>query len=438
MQNLTRGKHATEQRISRIFLGMSVNGPLICAPEICALVLGPPRSGKTTSIIIPNILVSRGSVISISTKFDVFEATYRLRKKIGRCVVFDPTEALVLPNDVDRVGWSPLDTARSWERAVLSAEAMVGASHSRQNGESSHWHERASALLSSLFHAAALDESPMDRVVQAVNRREAEPFVEVLARHDANFALDVLIGIRETDAREQSGIWSTAAGVLAGYRTGAALRSTHLEPIDWESFLSEVTTLYIASPTDHQQHIAPLIAGLLRDLRSHSYSRVAHNQAIVQSNVLLILDELANIAPLHDLPALIAEGASQGIVTLASLQDLSQARARWGTAGEGFLSLFGAKVILGGIGDRTTLSHLSVLAGDHYVRSVSHSRSRRLGRWVVPSSQISSVRQPRLAPSDIATPPPGQATAIIGARAYRCSLVPYFLKPSPSNTPQVH
>ena len=35
----------------------------------------------------------------------------------------------------------------------------------------------------------------------------------------------------------------------------------------------------------------------------------------------------------------------------AGLQDLSQARARWGTAADGFLSLFGTTVVLPGIGE---------------------------------------------------------------------------------------
>ncbi|MGA3221318.1 MAG: hypothetical protein ABSE77_19970 [Acidimicrobiales bacterium] len=40
---------------------------------------------------------------------------------------------------------------------------------------------------------------------------------------------------------------------------------------------------------------------------------------------------------------------------MACLQDLSQARARAGAAADGFFSLFGAKVLLPGIGDLRTL-----------------------------------------------------------------------------------
>ena len=89
--------------------------------------------------------------------------------------------------------------------------------------------------------------------------------------------------------------------------------------------------------------------------------------------LLLALDELANIAPLHDLPTLVAEGGSQGVVTLACLQDLAQARARWDREADGFLSLFGTKLVLPGIGDTRTLEAISLLAGEHEVRAVSVS-----------------------------------------------------------------
>lgn len=417
---------ASDLHLSRIFLGIGKRGPTWCEKEICALILGPPRSGKTTSVIIPNVLLASGSVISVSTKSDVLEATWRVRSGIGPCLLFDPTEALAPREDVKRIGWSPLVSSRVWESAVLCAESMVGATGKRHDRDSSHWLERASALLATLFHACALDDSPMERVVQAVNRHDAESLVSVLARHDANLALDLLIGIRETDQREQSGIWSTASGVLAAYRMAATLRTSRLASIDWDDFVRKPSTLYVASPADHQHHVAPLIAGLIRDLRSYCYARKFTDGSRTDFGVLLILDELANIAPLHDLPVLIAEGASQGIVTLASLQDLSQARSRWGAAGEGFLSLFGAKLIFGGIGDKTTLANISALAGERYLDQLTHSRHRRLGRWITLAAQVGVLRAPRLPLDEIASPPPGRVTAIIGSRPSHLMTLPYY------------
>ena len=93
-----------------------------------------------------------------------------------------------------------------------------------------------------------------------------------------------------------------------------------------------------------------------------------------------------------------SEGAGQGVVVLGCLQDLSQARVRWGAAADGFLSLFPTTVVLPGIADRPTLDALSQLAGRHDVAATSVSSSRR-GRDVVTRS---FVERPRLAPDEIA------------------------------------
>ncbi len=124
---------------------------------------------------------------------------------------------------------------------------------------------------------------------------------------------------------------------------------------------------------------APLVVGLLTDIRSAAYARsgtpAPDRSAPTRrpAPVVLALDEVANIAPIPDLPSMVSEGAGQGLLTLACLQDLSQARARWGGAAEGFFSLFGTTVVLPGIGDVRTLEALSALAGEEEVRTRSVS-----------------------------------------------------------------
>ena len=103
-------------------------------------------------------------------------------------------------------------------------------------------------------------------------------------------------------------------------------------------------------------------------------------------------------------------------MTLACLQDLSQARGRWGSAAEGFFSLFGAKVLLPGIGDLRTLDAVSRLAGqtDVAVRSVNIS-AWWSGR---PSANTtySTRRQERLPIDQVHSLAPGTALVIAGAR----------------------
>ena len=117
--------------------------------------------------------------------------------------------------------------------------------------------------------------------------------------------------------------------------------------------------------------MAPLIVGLLTEIRDAAYERARQTTSLPP--VLFALDEVANIAPLPDLPSIVSEGAGQGLLTLACLQDLSQARSRWGAEAEGFLSLFGTTVVLPGIADMATLDALSTLSGDVEL-ALAHAR----------------------------------------------------------------
>jgi type IV secretory pathway TraG/TraD family ATPase VirD4 len=400
------------------YLGDSA-GPRFSPSEHGVLVLGPPRSGKTSSIVTPNVLGADGPVVAISTKPDVFEATYRARLIVGQVSLLDPSGSIDPPPGVRRVGWSPVTSAGKWDRAVLCADAMVNASRgSARRGESAHWNERASALLAPLLHAAAIGGATMSDVVRAINRRDVSDFVAVLSRRDAGIALDVIVGIVETDDRERSGIFSTASSVLAAYRSDGALASTEIAPIDFDELSSGRDTCFVLGTGEQQRAVAPIVAGFVGDLRHGVYAR---HRTPADRSVLLVLDELANIAPLEELPSLIAEGGSQGIVTLACLQDLSQARARWGPAADGFLSLFGTKVVLPGIGDRQTLEALSLLSGDRDIETVSLSgaRRRRARTWT------RSTRSERRIPPDlIANGPEGSAIVVSGARLEKITLTP--------------
>ncbi len=143
-----------------------------------------------------------------------------------------------------------------------------------------------------------------------------------------------------------------------------------------------------------QRQFAPLVVAMVGDVRDAAYTRSRDGSA--GPPTLLALDEVANIAPIPDLPAMVSEGAGQGLLVLACLQDLSQARARWGPAADGFLSLFGTTVVLRGIADTATLRDISALAGDREVPAVTVNRSAdRWGR-VRPSTSVGTKREPGL------------------------------------------
>ena len=396
-----------------IYVGTGTHGWIWAGAERSTLVLGPPRSGKTSSLVIPNILLSDGPVVSTSTKPDVMRATAPSRSRDGWAFLYDPSGEVACPRGVERVGWSPLTTASSWDAAVVTADAMVGASRlSGSRVGEHHWTERAGALLSTLLHAAAKERLSMRDVLGWIDRHDGAAALEILSSGSGEDApaTNLLGGIVATDPREQSGIWSTTSGVLAAYRTEGALASTRMPLLDLEEFCAGPHTLYVCSTGRRQRQFAPLVVGTIGDVRDAAYARARND--LGGPPTLIALDEVANIAPIPDLPAMVSEGAGQGLLVLACLQDLSQARVRWGQAADGFLSLFGTTVVLRGIADTSTLRDISALAGDREVPATTVSRA--VDRWgrIRPSTSVGSARQARLPADAVARGAPGRALVL--------------------------
>ncbi|MGH9067863.1 MAG: type IV secretory system conjugative DNA transfer family protein [Acidimicrobiales bacterium] len=423
---------------SSLYLGACPGGWAWAGSQQAVLVLGPPRSGKSTSVVIPNVLCAEGAVVSTSTKPDVLAATWAHRSRLGRCWLFDPSGEVEVPPGLEPLRWSPVTASIDWDGARFMARALVAAwPGATRSTEATYWRARSQLLLGPLLHAAALGGLPMAAVVGWVNRRELEPAHAVLAGAGAGseVAADVLVGLSTGEERELSNVFSTATTALQAYQGRAALDGSVDPNFDPTRFVASADTVYICSSSRAQDLVAPLVVGLVQEVVTAAYRRAAGPAAGDDTSarpVVLALDEVANIAPLPDLPRIVSEGGGQGVLTLACFQDLAQARARWGPEADGFLSTLGGKLVLPGIGDTRTLEALSLLCGetDVPVRSASRTAQRwRPGR-ASRTTTWSTSRRRRLPVDAISRGSPGQALYLEGgARPATVALTPCFDTP---------
>lgn len=411
------------------YLGLGPGGGWVTAdPEHAVMVLGPPRSGKTASIVIPSVLAAAGPVVSTATKPDVMDATWRARAEVGQVWLYDPSgEREVWPQGVRRLCWSPVPAAASWDGALLMARAMAaGGSAAKGTTNEQHWRERSTALLAPLLHAAFVTDRQITQVLTWVLRAELEPARKALEDHGAQIAADVLAGIARTDERERSSILSATAGVLSAYNADATRRNAVHPNFDADHFVRSADTLYITAPANKQALCAPLVVGLLEQIRQATYRHAAERTDRAHPPVYMCLDEVANMAPIHDLPALVSEAGGQGLHVMVCLQDLSQARKRWGDdSADGFLSLFQTKVVLNGIADPKTLEAISLCLGEYDRQLVTHTLGRSETEpefFDAPKpTETESVayhtnRQRVLSPGEIAQLPAGRALHLQGTR----------------------
>lgn len=405
------------------FLGVSEAGQWrLARRERAVLVLGPPRSGKSSGLIIPTVLTCPGPVVSTSTKPDILTATAAARSQVGKVWEFDPTGHT--PATSRSLRWSPVTCAVSWDGALMMARAMVaGSGVGAGTTDATHWAKRATALLAPLLHAAALDHLNIGQVLEWVLAHHLDPARQILTEHAAQLPASTLVGLGHTEARERSSIFSAAADALEAYTSHGALTAATDPNFDAARFVSSTDAIYIHAPAEHQALAAPLVCGLLAEIRRATYH--AHAQGHLPHPVLFALDEAANIAPLAELPSIASEGGGQGLSLIAAFQDLSQARHRWGPLADGFLTLFGDKLILPGVADPQTLDAISVALGeyDRPVTSTTHNPASGQGSvasMLIGSGGVSRTtttqRQRILSPGEIANIPTGHTLHLDGLR----------------------
>jgi type IV secretory pathway TraG/TraD family ATPase VirD4 len=129
------------------YLGANRGSWVFADPEHGVLLLGPPRSGKTSGVVIPALLACPGACVSTSTKLDVLHATLPARQRSGEVWLFDPTgeHAGTSVDGVRRLSWSPVAAAGTWDHALVMSRAMTLAAPTVGRGtqHEQHWSERA-------------------------------------------------------------------------------------------------------------------------------------------------------------------------------------------------------------------------------------------------------------------------------------------------------
>ncbi len=433
----TRAREGSARLGGGAYLGLDEYGAWVTAdPESAVMILGPPRSGKTSAIMIPALMASYGPAVSTSTKPDVMRATIAARSEIGQAWLFDPSASessdTGLPDGVRRLCWSPVAAAATWDQALVMARAMTTATRpGAGTTNESHWSERAAALLAPLLYAAHQTNQPIAQVLRWTLRQDLAPAIATLADLEAPIAADVLAGIERTDQRERSSIFSATAGVLAAYNSDAVRAAAASPNFDPGRFVTSTDTVYITAPEHKQALCAPLIVGLLEQIRHAAYEH-ARNHTTSGPPMLWALDEVANTAPIHDLPALISQAGSQRLQVMIGLQDLSQARTRWGEhQADALLSLFQTKLILTGIADPRTLDAISLALGEYDRDTISQTLGHAEPQeWLAHPTHSDTVnyhtqRQRVLTPGEIARLPDQHALLLQRADWNTIQLTPW-------------
>lgn len=351
-------------------LGTVRGRDLWATAEDSCLLLGPPRMGKGLHVVIPWVLDAPGPVVATSTRPDTLAITLRRRRAHGPVAVFDPQRLAGLPGGL---AWSPVRGCETPRTALVRARGLAaGAGFGRTVTDADFWAGQTESALRCLLHAAALDgRRAVDLYRWSLNPALAEDAVTILNRTPtaADGWADALDAAIHADPRTRDSIWLGVRQALAALADPDVLEAVDPEPgheFDPDAFLDATGTLYLLASAVASGSSAPLVAAFVEDITETARARAARSPgARLDPPLLLALDEIANLTPLPSLPALMAEGGGSGITTLAVLQSLAQARARWGEHhADAIWDAATVKLVLGGLGKYRDLDDVARLLGD--------------------------------------------------------------------------
>ncbi|MHB1809136.1 MAG: type IV secretory system conjugative DNA transfer family protein, partial [Solirubrobacteraceae bacterium] len=409
---------------AHVWAGLTPQGLFRSPAGSAAIIVGPPKSGKTRKVIAPTLACWSGPALCTSTKGDLL-AGAGYRAKIGPVALYDPTGSL---GSGVSVGFSPLSRCDTWDGAVEVANALLSPLSSDQSvrhGE--HFSTAARMLLAPLFHAAVLHGGGLEAVKRWLARFDFDEPTEILRTHDARRAIEDLTGIAAQSSGDyRTSVLGTAQVALAWASRQAVRQSTdpQITPqIDLKRLLDQNGTLYVVSPSRIQQELAPLIAALIDALCATAIdTAITNTNGRLDPPLLLALDEVANIAPIRNLPRLLSEGIQQGIVPVLGVQDMSQLRSKWGEHDAATMwSTPALRLILPGIADPYTAKLTAEACGEQLVwrpqigqnnstsqQADRHGHSHTDGDTHTYAQQ----REPTIQPADLRAMPPGRGLAL--------------------------
>lgn len=406
--------------------------PLVATPEDSVAVIAPSGGGKSRNVVIPACLDAPGPLVVTSTRADVLDVIAEPRSRLGRVWVFDPLDTVGWP---ERMVWDPVAGCQDGETATaraLSFSVGMGADDS-SSSNGGFFQQTASSALTRLLHAAALEGKTIEHVMRwATNLEKASEPRAILTDHpNAEPGWDILLRSVSTGADETV---ASTRQTLAAQIEPLALRKVlrcvtpqeGVPTFEPDRFVASRDTLVLISDSNASTNVSPLTTMLLGEVVDAAKRRAPRlPSGRLDPFLRLVLDEVANVAPLPKLPSLASDARGYGIHIVYALQSLAQAVLRWGQhEADTLLDNAAATLVMGGLKDVEALRRFSELVGEAELTELSTSRDtgRLFGHG---TSEVERERR-ILRPEEIRQLPHGQALLLFrGAPGVIAELLPW-------------
>lgn len=385
-------------------------------------LIGPTRSGKTV-LASAGAIGWDGPVVALSVKRDLYDATAAARAGRGQLAVFDPGGVTGLPT----ARWTPLRDVTTTSGALRAGRALAQAIPRNGVTGGDFWASHGETLTSAYMCLAGLSQ-----LLPAEHGREREPltigrlaswaFMHVgitdptvhelvrLGLDDdrplevrllAKDAMTKLMAFEGEDPRIRASIYATARLAFEAWTEPSVAHSASLDPraaywsdeiwdrtpryVDLEWLMAgpegRANTLYLTAPATEFARLAPVLGGLLGDLREQIHAWDIAGRRLSKP-LLIVIDEAGQLE-LQWLPEEVSTIAGLGGMFVTGWQSRSQINHRYGTLADAVLGGHRSKVIFNGTDDPSTLDYLARVAGTEHVAQRGWSADSGGGRRTV-------------------------------------------------------
>ncbi|MFI9393403.1 type IV secretory system conjugative DNA transfer family protein [Streptomyces bauhiniae] len=276
-----------------------------------------------------------GPALVVTSNPALWQETKDARAKLGPVLLYDPTHRCDTPA---RLHWSPTAGCEDRPTALSRATALLAPIRPTARIDQAVT-DTATTLLRSFLHAAALDGRTIRHVHRWTQGTQLQDAVRTLRTHPKaapGSAGELEAALTSHPERRDIAqeLTSRALSALLTVNIREACTPHRTDTLALDSFVHEGGTLYVVGEPIEDPRTRPGAMPLLTALVS---SVVEHGRRMAERSssgrldppLILILDDVAAVAPLPQLPELLTTGPAEGLPTLALLRSREQARARW-------------------------------------------------------------------------------------------------------------
>lgn len=271
-----------------------------------------------------------------------------------------------------------------------------------QSSTSAFFNARSSAVLALALHAVALSDGPMSDVAHLVRgagdlQSLADTLTKRLAKEMAvDEAMNAIEALRSGSETSSGDVMATLNNTLSVFDDPKVAANTAEVDFDPATLIDSRGTLFIVGAD--ATRLAPLYSSLLGEITDYVQTR-ALSEGPLDPGLLLALDEVANIAPISNLPQLLATVGGMGVTLVCAFQSLGQMK-RWGPSGQSEILGSSASKLFAPSSDPEVLEYLSRASGSVLVESRSWSTDVQGGGLFGGASQPGEVRGASISQSE--------------------------------------